>query len=115
MSLCDFHQWRKTFVEDLESATDRFRFNPGADSGQDYEKTQQELVKILMSKHRQRFMQFIKQLSDETSDREVKDLADRLETDRSARPNWKPSHRISNDDIIVPPMADRGIDPNSVD
>lgn len=110
----DFKSWlaRKhpRFKESWDSGSspvDRFKFNDGdSDVAGDYEKDLVELAKVVMTKYRNEFNRFLKQVADENNDGEIRSLLRRLETDRTPDP-WKPSHPKEPDEIVAP-KADRG-------
>lgn len=125
MAIYDFYNWlviKKAIEEGFDEPsdpTDKFKFNNADDRSNvadDYEKTQKEVTKVVMTKYHSQFMRFLRQLSEEHSDGELQGLIRKLETDKSSgyTKSWKPNHP-SNKDDVVPPEADRGIDPNSVD
>lgn len=93
---------------------DRFSHNPDTDRAPDREKTEQDLVKVLLSKYQREFMSFITQLGEEHRDREIQDFSSKLKTDVACGRPWRPDH-ASDKDRVVPPEADRGMDPNAVD
>ena len=123
MMILNFKDWlhlKNTMLEDFDSPkdpTDKFKFNTtGEDIGNDYESTQREVTKAIMSKYHRQFMIFLNNLADENSDSELKKFARKLETDKSSSStkSWKPDHHSDRDEVI-PPAADRGFDPNSAD
>lgn len=117
----DFLEWlrEKKLVEfddtaDAMDPTDRFKHNPDSDFAQDHDKAQQEIIKVLCTKYHKQFMIFLNQLADEHRDRELEELTSQLQTDTATGRGWRPKHD-SDKDRFMPPTADRGIDPNSVD
>jgi len=123
MAILNFRQWveMKTVMrEDFDSPkdpTDMFKFNTnGNDIGNDYENIQREVTKVVMSKYHRQFMRFLTDLAEENSDGELKNLARKLETDKSSGSpsSWKAEHPRDRDEIVAP-ESDRGIDPNSAD
>lgn len=123
MIILDFKDWlvlKNIVLEDFDSPkdpTDKFKFNnSGHEIGNDYESTQREVTKVIMSKYHRQFMRFINDLAEENSDSELKGFVRKLETDKSpgSTKSWKPDHHTERDEI-VPPASDRGIDPNSAD
>jgi len=123
MRICDFKQWiqKRRYLESglggVEDPTDRFRFNnnQGNDIAVDYERIQQELVKLVMAKYQPKVLQFLKVLAEEHADQELMTLIRKLETDNSpgammgSNSGWKP--RNAPDDIVAP-EADKGNDAN---
>lgn len=123
MTIYNFSDWltMRNLTEDFDSPidpTDKFKFNASdhGDAADDYEKTQKEVTKVVMSKYHSQFMKFLRELAEEHSDSELQGLMRKLETDKSSGSprSWKPEHSPEKDQII-PPEADRGIDPNSAD
>lgn len=129
MAIYDFEQWIKTknksLREDLDGLggaddpTDQFRFNRNdrtSDVAEDHEKMQQEVAKLVMAKYQPRFMRFLKTLAEENSDQELMTLLHKLDNGSGAGEvrNWKPRFSGQGDEV-VPPAADKGIDPNSAD
>jgi len=121
MTILDFKDWivlKNIVLEDFDSPedpTDKFKFNKNdGEIGNDYESTQREVTKAIMSKYHRQFMRFLNDLAEENSDSELKGFARKLETDKSpgSARSWKPDHH-SDQEEIVPPASDRGVDPNS--
>jgi len=128
MPICNFKQWlnqqSKTLSEDGlggSDPTDSFRFNPKdqpmQDSAEDYEKLRDEVTKLAFSKYNSRVMDFLRTLGEENSDRELMMLVEKLQSGSNSglmRRDWKPRNAGGNNEI-VPPAADKGMDPNAAD
>ena len=72
MPVYDFRQWlnvKNSLQEDFDSPEDpsnMFKFNTqGPASGDDYENTQKEVIKVVTSKYQHQFMRFLNDLAEE--------------------------------------------------
>jgi hypothetical protein len=96
---------------DGDSPVDRFRFNTDDDDvGEDHEKVQQELFKVVMGKYPQEAVDFLNTIA-QRGDEEVASLLRRMKKEKGPRLPRGPQHPTDGDEV-VPATADTGHNPD---
>lgn len=111
-----FHDWLQRKLHEAEgqgeiTPTDpvsKFKFDDNDDCGTDYEHTQQELFKVVMSKYPEEAIEFLNGIA-QRGDEEVASLLSKLQKDKPIEME-EPDHPSSGHEI-VPSLADTGYDP----
>lgn len=100
---------QETFDDDTFSnrPEDKFRFNNDDNTTRDYGNDLKELMHVVMSKYRPELLSFLNRLCDSQGDHEIKELLQRIDSERESPDPWRPKHHSERDDIM-PPDADRG-------
>jgi hypothetical protein len=104
---------KRRFIEGLGDDTnpaDKFKFNTDDDDfGEDYERVQSELFKVIINKYPDEAMDFFNTIAGR-GDEEVASLLRKLRTDKSPRLPRQPQHPTDGDEV-VPSTADTGHNP----
>lgn len=106
-----YQQWlKKRMVReglgDSGEPVDGFKYNAGdEDRGEDYERTQHELFKAVMSKYPEETMQFLNGIA-QRGDQEIAELLRKLGSDKPVQ--MKEPRHSSEEDEVVPSGADTG-------
>lgn len=96
-------------MDDGSNPVDKFRFNTGEeDYAEDYEKVQQELFKVVLSKYPNETLDFLNTIA-QRGDEEITNLLRKMRKDKGMRLPREPQHPTDGDEV-VPSMADRGHD-----
>jgi hypothetical protein len=94
-------------LADGHNPVDKFRFNTrDEDHAEDYEKTQTELFKTVMSKYPNETQEFLNSLA-QRGDEEIANLLRKMRKDKGPRLPREPRHPTDGDEV-VPSTADTG-------
>lgn len=101
MGIIDFEDWVS-----LKKEVANFDTNNDSDFGSDHSRIESELVRVLMTRFNREFLDFCKNHAEHDS--ELKEILRRIE--------GRPMRAVQREkDEVLPPSADRGIDPNAQD
>ena len=111
--MSEWEQWfnKRKLKEEMEGGSnpaDNFNFSNTNDDvdTDDYEKTQQELFKVVFSKYPTETLQFMDGIA-QRGDEEVNGLLSKIKKDHEPA-SEKPVRHPSDGDEVVPPNADTG-------
>lgn len=115
MSVWEAYKRRRLWDENMgggDSPVDKFRFN-GEDGefAEDYEKVQQELFKVVLSKYPDETIDFLNTIA-QRGDEEVGSLLRKMRKENGSRLPKEPQHPTEGDEVM-PPMADVGHNPDN--
>lgn len=96
-----FNTW--LHKEGLADSTTAFKMDHD-DRGVDFEKTRNEIFKLVFEKYPERTMEFLNSIA-QTGDSEIANLLKKIDSERPVHA-LKPEHPVSGE--VIPPVADTG-------